>query len=345
VGSTTDDAPLSTSYNSPDDNSCTREDAGRELVFPKLTVNGLQVQRKLYVAPAGLQGGRVLVLVTNPGGAPVTTSVQLGGIDTNDGDLGSDTSTAIRSSSSGDTQFTPADFWAVTSDHLASGGTVNSDLALAHLVDAPGGVDRVDAINVLNPPDKDDVMFRWQSVNILPGQTAAFLFYEVQQGVADANAAAEDAAAAQVATQVEFLAQQGSAQASKSAGTSVTSPVYAGMSSREIGSLRNWPTNLHCFGRTPTIVGDDPTNDTLVGTAGPDVILSFGGNDKINGLGGKDRICAAAGNDVLRGGGGKDMLDGGTGKDRLAGGKGKDSCLGGKGKDKAAGCEKLKKIP
>src|SRR4051794_27472477 len=71
VGSSTDDAPLSTSYNSPDDNSCTREEGGREVVFPTLTVNGLLVQRKLYVAPAGLQGGRVLVLVTNPGSAPV----------------------------------------------------------------------------------------------------------------------------------------------------------------------------------------------------------------------------------------------------------------------------------
>jgi Ca2+-binding RTX toxin-like protein len=161
----------------------------------------------------------------------------------------------------------------------------------------------------------------------------------------DGNAAAEDAAAAQVASQVEFLTQQGSAEASASKKTSVTSPVYAGMSQREIGSLRNWPTNLHCFGRTPTIVGDDPTNDKLVGTSGADVIISFGGKDRVNGLGGKDRICELGGKDTLIGGGGKDMLDGGSGKDRLVGGKGKDSCLGGKGKDKAGGCEKLKKIP
>src|SRR4051794_35840979 len=123
------------------------------------------------------------------------------------------------------------------------------------------------------------------------------------------------------------------------------SPLYSGMSLREIGSLRNWPSAMTCFGKAPTILGDDPTADKLVGTSGADVIISFGGNDKVNGLGGKDRICGLGGKDTLKGGGGKDMLDGGAGKDKLIGGKGKDSCLGGKGKDKASGCEKLKKIP
>src|SRR4051794_15528208 len=332
VGSTTDDAPINASYHGTDANSCTREDGGRELVFPQLSVNGLLVQRKLFVASGGLPGGRILTLVTNPGTSPVTTTVQYGGTDESDGSLGSDTHTAVRTSSSGDAAFTPADFWAVTSDHENSGGTANQDLALAHVVDGPGAIDRVDHISALQTVDLDQMAFRWDNITILPGQTAAIMAFEVQQGVADANAAAEDAAAAAAAQQIDSQAQAGS-------------PLYSGMSLREIGSLRNWPSNLHCFGRTPTIVGDDPTADKLVGTSGADVIVSFGGNDKVNGLGGKDRSCGLGGKVTLKGGGGKDMLDGGTGKDKLLGGKGKDSCLGGKGKDKAGGCEKLKKIP
>jgi Ca2+-binding RTX toxin-like protein len=341
IGSTADDAPLNTAYSSFDDNSCTREDGGRELVFPQLTVNGLLVQRKLFVPASGLPGGRILTLVTNPSGSPVTTTVQYSSTNDNDGDLGSDNQTGVRSSSSGDATFTPADLWAVTSDHAFLGGTVNSDLALAHVVDGSGGSDRVDHIVAADPSTElDNLVYRWDNITILPGQTAAIMAFEVQQGVPDGNASAEDAAAAAAAQQVEFQAQAGSASA-----RAATSPLYSGMSLREIGSLRNWPTNLHCFGRTPTIVGNDPANDKLVGTNGPDVIMAFGGKDKISGLGGKDRICAAGGKDTLQGGGGKDLLDGGPGKDRLVGGKGKDTCLGGKGKDKAAGCEREKKIP
>jgi Ca2+-binding RTX toxin-like protein len=340
IGTSTDDAPLSTSYNSPDDESCIREDGGRELVFPKLTINGLQVQRKLFVAASGQQGARTLILVTNPNRAPVTTSVQLGGTNINDGDLGPDGDNAVRSSSSGDASFTPADLWAVTSDH--HNGATNGALALAHVVDGQGGLDRVDAVNALPPPDLDDLVFRWQGVTILPGQTATFIEFEVQQVVADANAAAEDAAAASQAQAIENAVPKAMTRGSGAK----TSLLYSGMSAREIGSLRNWPSGLTCFGRAPTIVGGNRTNDIITGTAGPDVIYTFGGNDKVNGLGGKDKICGIAGRDRLRGGGGKDKLDGGPGKDRLIGGKGRDRCVGGSGKDKAApSCEKLKKIP
>jgi Ca2+-binding RTX toxin-like protein len=337
VGSTADDAPLTTSYHTTDDNSCTREEGGRELVFPQLNVNGLLVQRKLFVAASGLPGGRILTLVTNPGTSPATTTVQYSSTNNNDGDLGSDNGTAVRSSSSGDTAFTPADFWGVTSDHETSSGTKNSDLALGHVVDGTGGADRVDSVVAAGSAggDLDDLVYRWSNLTILPGQTAAVMAFEVQQGVADADAAAEDAAAAGAAQAVENAVPKGNA----------TSPLYNGMSLREIGSLRNWPSGLSCFGKPPTIVGNDPTADKLVGTNGADVIISFGGNDKVNGLGGKDLICGLGGKDTLKGGGGKDKLDGGTGKDNLIGGKGKDSCLGGKGKDKAGGCERLKKIP
>jgi hypothetical protein len=318
IGATTDSAPLGNSYTAPDDQGCVREDGGRELVFPTQTVLGLQVQRKLFVAPNTPQGARLLVLVTNPGTSTANTSVQLGGTNANDGDLGSDGNTAVRSSSSGDATLTPGDLWGVTSD----GGAIHDDFALAHVLDGQGGRDQVDRVKAAVPLDLADLVIRWQDVLILPGQTAAFMMFEVQQGVADANAAAEDAAAAAAAQAIEAAVPKAAKKSSGSRQSS--SALYSGMTKKEIGSLRNWPTGFTCFGRAPTIVGADGIKDVLKGTKGADVIMSFSGKDKIRGRGGKDRICAGGGKDRISGGGGNDKIAGEAGKDRIAGGKGKD---------------------
>src|SRR5256885_17130283 len=87
-----------------------------------------------------------------------------------------------------------------------------------------------------------------------------------------------------------------------------------------------------CSRNQPTDV-----NDTLTGTAGPNVICGLGGNDVLNGLGGNDTLwgdaCGArskslfagaagtGGNDTLNGGGGKDKAHGVGGNGRLEGGK------------------------
>ena len=81
-----------------------------------------------------------------------------------------------------------------------------------------------------------------------------------------------------------------------------------------------------------TIVGSSGP-DLLVGTAGRDVICGLGGNDRISGRGGNDVLRGGAGNDVLDGGPGADLLDGGAGADRLLGGAGPDRLLGGAGPD------------
>ena len=314
-------------YFSNDDNSCTREDGGRELVFPQTMVNGLLVQRKLFVATSGLPGGRILNLVTNPGTAPITTSVQVGDVLSadNDGDLGSDDNTAVRSSSSGDTLLTTADLWGVTSDHQNGGGTQNSDPALAHVIDGNGGRQRIGFVTLTGTVDlvepQDNLAYRWDNVTILPGQTAALLSFEVQQDVAGADAATADANAAAQANAYETAGRQ---------------TIFAGMSEREIGSTRNWKVTQSCLGKTPTIVGTDGP-DTLVGTNGPDVILSYEGNDKVNGLGGKNLICGSEGNDKLIGGKGNDKLFGSNGKDKLFGNKGNDRLTGANGKDKLFG--------
>jgi Ca2+-binding RTX toxin-like protein len=321
-------------YFSTDDNSCTREDGGRELVFPQTTINGLFVQRKLYVAAAGMPGARLLELVTNPGTAPVTTSVQVGDVqsDDNSDDLGSDDATGVRSSSSGDTSLSTADLWAVTSDHPDGSMEVIEDPALAHVFDGEGGRQRIGfvTLNGLDPVPQDNLAYGWDDVTILPGQTAAFVSFEIQQDVLDGNAAVANANAAAQANAYEGAPPQ---------------TIFAGMSEHEIGSVRNWKVIQHCLGKTPTIVGTDGP-DVLKGTAGPDVILSYEGPDKINGRKGKDRICGSdgadklaggAGNDKVHGSNGRDKLIGGRGRDNLLGGNGRDRLLGGKGKDRLAG--------
>ncbi|CAN5754321.1 hypothetical protein BH20PSE1_BH20PSE1_20630 [soil metagenome] len=92
----------------------------------------------------------------------------------------------------------------------------------------------------------------------------------------------------------------------------------------------------NCFGRLPTLVGDNG-NNVLIGSPRADVILGRAGNDLIYGRGGNDRICGGDGNDTLRGGTGNDRLDGGKGRNRLYGGKGTDRCKNGKVK---VGCER-----
>src|SRR5437870_2408289 len=47
-------------YSSPDNNSCSNEDGGRQHVYPLVSVNGLNVQRKIFVSGSGLPGARIL---------------------------------------------------------------------------------------------------------------------------------------------------------------------------------------------------------------------------------------------------------------------------------------------
>ncbi len=65
------------------------------------------------------------------------------------------------------------------------------------------------------------------------------------------------------------------------------------------------------------VVGLDltPSNQTIDGTADPDLLVGKGGNDTINGGAGNDTIDGAGGNDLLDGGVGFDILRGGAGND------------------------------
>src|SRR6266516_720510 len=74
-----------------------------------------------------------------------------------------------------------------------------------------------------------------------------------------------------------------------------------------------------CFGKPVTIPGGQFTNDTIVGTPGPDVSNTYDGNDTIDGRGGNDLICSGNGNDVVQGGAGNDKILGLKGDQVLVG--------------------------
>ena len=228
---------VSDMYFSADNNACADEEGGAEHVYPVVSLHGLQVQRKLYVRPnsqvGGLPGVRILDLLTNPSATAVTTTVQVGDLLSSDdnGDLGSDSDTAVRSSSSGDAVATAGDKWFVTSDHNNLGNTENSDPALAFVVDGPSARNTASSIQVGGGADasdpKDNVAYSWQ-ITLQPGETAALMSFVVEADVATGGATqASDADALAVSR----------AQAYESA---TTSQLYAGMSASEIAALRNW---------------------------------------------------------------------------------------------------------
>lgn len=121
-----------------------------------------------------------------------------------------------------------------------------------------------------------------------------------------------------------------------------------------------------CRGVTATVVGTEGP-DTLVTSDRRDVIVALGGNDVIASRGGRDLICAGTGRDyvgagpaadrafggagkdrligrnggdLLKAGAGNDLLKGGPGADRLRGGAGFDTCRPGAGFDSVRSCER-----
>ncbi len=77
-------------------------------------------------------------------------------------------------------------------------------------------------------------------------------------------------------------------------------------------------------------------NDVLEGTESDDAICGLGGNDTIKGLGGNDTLKGGDGNDILEGGDGDDSLEGENNADKLYGGGGNDTIDGGTGPDTAS---------
>jgi len=150
---------------------------GRQVVLPVVDINGLKVQRKIFV-PLTENWARYLEIIHNPTGAPITANVIVYG------NLGSDSGTYLIATSStdysppllvpsGEIVLDPINYWAVTDD---SDGM--NDPSLAHVWGGPKGKDHIDYLRLSY---HDDLEYFWNNVTIAPGQTVVIMHFAVQQ--------------------------------------------------------------------------------------------------------------------------------------------------------------------
>ena len=197
-------------YSAPGTDACGREDGDREVVFPAVEIEGLQVSRKLYVPAGGPGFARWLDVLANPGPGPATVTVRFLG------NLGTDAdppppTTAVFGTSSGDTTVTIADTWATTDDDGVGG-----DPQIVHVWDeaTEARPDGPEGITLANGNENFDVQY--SNVSVEPGQTVVFMHLAALRS---SRSAAGEAAQ---------LLQSGSGM------------VFSGMSVAEGESLRNW---------------------------------------------------------------------------------------------------------
>jgi hypothetical protein len=204
-------------YDGPAD-ACGFDQDSQEIAFPLIPMQGLEVQRRWYVDPGPLHGARVLTVLRNPSGSPISVGVIQG--DPTGTKLIGGVSTETRASSDGGGSFSPASYWGVT----ATSEATSARPALAHVWDGVGGATRVRQVRPSNG-SATTLFWEWQ-VTIPAGATAALISYEVQSVVPGRETAAEVAAAV---AQAEAREHQSPAS------------LYAGMSAAEIAGTMNWP--------------------------------------------------------------------------------------------------------
>ncbi len=104
------------------------------------------------------------------------------------------------------------------------------------------------------------------------------------------------------------------------------------------GGLMRDIINASAFNSTAvTTLNGGGSNDTVLGTDGPDLILTLAGADSISGNGGSDTVVSGGGMDTISGGEGADNLNGQNGNDLIYGDAGNDVLVGGADSDSIYG--------
>lgn len=153
--------------------------SNRQIIYPTQTINGVAVQRKVFV-PTNDEFARWANFFTNTTGAAITLQV----ITSNN--LGSDSTTTIVTSSSGDAAVTTADLWATTFENFS--GNTSSDPRLGHVFGGAGAAVGLSGANFANG---DDNPFWRYTLTLQPGQTQGIVnFATGQPSRADAAAKA-----------------------------------------------------------------------------------------------------------------------------------------------------------
>lgn len=136
---------------------------GREVVIGPASLSGLQVSRRIYV-PTNHSYCRFLEVLVNPGASPINHTVRI------DSNLGSDSSTVLVNTSSGDTVFGTNDNWIVTDDTDAAG-----DPTLLHVIANDAGSIRPTVVSL-----SSDQMSYLFPVTVPPGDTRIVMHFAAQ---------------------------------------------------------------------------------------------------------------------------------------------------------------------
>ncbi len=137
------------------DSSC----GGRQVIMPPQVIGGLTVQRKVFV-PSNDEFARWLNVFTNTSGATIGFNMITGN------NLGSDSNTAISTTSSGDAVASTADLWVASFQNFS--GTTSSDPRLGHVFGGPGAATPISGISFVNG---DDNPFWNYAMSLAPGET------------------------------------------------------------------------------------------------------------------------------------------------------------------------------
>jgi Ca2+-binding RTX toxin-like protein len=234
-------------------------ESGRYIIGASQTVNDLTVIRRAYVSATD-GWARFEEVLTNNTASTLTRTFTI------DSNFGSDGSTQIIATGSGDTAVSTADTWLITDD--GTDATVG-DPRLGFVFRGVGAGPVLSGLNV-----SGDNLSVTYTVTLAPGQTAVLLHFGAQS---------RDAAGLQ------------SLMTSISADVA---PFLTDMPANLVERLVN-------FNSGRVVPGTDAA-ETLVGGAGNDTINGLGGNDSLVGLGGSDSLNGGTGDDTMAGGAGSD---------------------------------------
>ncbi len=170
----------------------------REVVLPEQELQGVAVQRRVYVPEDGPDPGRnfarFLDTFRNDGGETITFKVRFGSLtsdeDDHRNDLGSDVWTQVIASSDGDTDFDLDDLWVVTDDAFDSHPA--ADPSLLHVIQGAGAAETIDAGGLdFFGSDLSEVAWEYEDLTLEPGDGFSILTLvgqEVQRAEAEAEA-------------------------------------------------------------------------------------------------------------------------------------------------------------
>jgi hypothetical protein len=168
----------------------TPAESGTTIVGDVMALSGLNVTQR-YTALADSPTIRVLLSLTNPTGAPISSTIVVGG------NLGSDTDTTIEATSSGDTTFSEADRWLITSDGVTASDPVNTFVFFG-----PGAANTPTVATIVT--DQITVTF---AVTVPAGATQNLLFFgRLAETASDAEASVTAFDAVSTAEAAGFLA-------------------------------------------------------------------------------------------------------------------------------------------